>query len=123
MEIFRHYVWLVINIVHCAYRYNCRACCQTLNQVRYIRLTLVCECVVCVCTMAGVWGFGVDPSSFHSCEARESPGLGDVRLCVLFRHDLPLACYLCLWRPQEQHGMGHCGKSNLIFETYSGAEV
>lgn len=43
---------------------------------------------------AGIWWFGLDSSCIDTRGPTEPSGVGDVRLCFLLRHDLPLDDHL-----------------------------
>lgn len=55
---------------------------------------------------AGVRWFGVDPGGLHPCGPSQPSGLGDVRLGLLLRHDLPLDDHVRSRVSQEQLWLG-----------------
>lgn len=60
--------------------------------------------------VSGVWRAGVDPGGLDARGSSEPPGMGDVRLRLLLRHDLPLDDHLYGRMPQEQLRLGRCCK-------------
>lgn len=59
---------------------------------------------------AGFWGPGVDPGRLVAGACAPSPGLGDVRVCVLFRgHHCP-ARPVPNWHPWRRGLLGHPGE-------------
>lgn len=56
--------------------------------------------------VSGVWRPGVDPGGVDSRVSTEPSGMGDVCLCLLLRHDLPVDDHLHGRMPQEQLWLG-----------------
>lgn len=66
-----------------------------------------------VAHVSGVWRSGVDPGGVHPREPAQPSGVGDVCLCLLLRHDLPLDGDLHGWMPQEQLRLGRRRKTRV----------
>ncbi|MEQ2262902.1 hypothetical protein XENORESO_000563 [Xenotaenia resolanae] len=74
--------------------------------------------------MTCLWRFGVDSGGVEPCATTKPFGVGDVHLCLLLRHDLPVDDLVCCWLSQEQFWMGCCcvclcGHTPLLYPRHS----
>lgn len=58
-----------------------------------------------------LWRTSLDPCCLFTCDSSQPSRMGDVCVNLLLHHDLHMAGDFCLWRTQEQCGLGSCGKA------------
>lgn len=63
--------------------------------------------------VSGVWRSGVDPGGVESRDSTKPSGMGDVCVCLLLRHDLPVDDHLHGRMPQEQLWLGRRCKTRV----------
>lgn len=56
----------------------------------------------------------MDPGGMYTGGSRQPTGLGDVRVRLLFHHDLHLDVHVRLRSASQQRGMGSCCESFLF---------
>lgn len=63
-----------------------------------VLINVIIQCAISIHALssssAGIWWFGLDSSCIDTRGPTKPSGVGDVRLCFLLRHDLPLDDHL-----------------------------